>query len=120
MDVNEAPKDPGVCQQRYTEQDYEGNKNIQNKYKNKCNKIKITSGHRAHSVFVGVHTPGNRRHSHRRHKHHHKDGERINEYERPSKCVFVYLFNPRVCACLCLCTINNNKTVNKVLVHHNQ
>lgn len=22
---NEAPKDPGVCQQRYTEQDYEGN-----------------------------------------------------------------------------------------------
>lgn len=21
---NEAPKDPGVCQQRYTEQDYEG------------------------------------------------------------------------------------------------
>lgn len=25
---NEAPKDPGVCQQRYTEQDYEGKMNM--------------------------------------------------------------------------------------------
>lgn len=25
---NEAPKDPGVCQQRYTEQDYEGDINL--------------------------------------------------------------------------------------------
>ncbi|KAK9888588.1 hypothetical protein WA026_000825 [Henosepilachna vigintioctopunctata] len=29
-------------------------------------------GHRAHSVFVGVHIPMERRHSHRRHKHHHR------------------------------------------------
>ncbi|XP_044266190.1 sodium bicarbonate cotransporter 3 isoform X3 [Tribolium madens] len=30
-------------------------------------------GHRAHSVFVGVHVPGERKHSHRRHRHHHRD-----------------------------------------------
>lgn len=38
---NEAPKDPGVCQQRYTEQDYEGNYWI-NSYERqelKCNAI---------------------------------------------------------------------------------
>ena len=58
----EAARDPGVCQQRYTDEDYEG--------------------HRQHSVFVGVHM--GRRHSHRRHKHHHKDDEKM-EFERPSK-----------------------------------
>ncbi|XP_008193077.2 sodium bicarbonate cotransporter 3 isoform X4 [Tribolium castaneum] len=30
-------------------------------------------GHRAHSVFVGVHVPGERKHSHRRRRHHHRD-----------------------------------------------
>ncbi|XP_055296348.1 sodium-driven chloride bicarbonate exchanger-like isoform X6 [Sitodiplosis mosellana] len=59
----EAPKDPGVLSQRYTERDYEG--------------------HRAHSVFVGVHMPNSRRHSHRRHKHHHRDGDKVSEYDRP-------------------------------------
>lgn len=42
-------------------------------------------GHRAHTVFVGVHLPNSRRHSHRRHKHHHKEGERLSEYDRPSE-----------------------------------
>ncbi|KAI8427539.1 hypothetical protein MSG28_002055 [Choristoneura fumiferana] len=32
-------------------------------------------GHRAHTVFVGVHVPA-RRHSHRKHKHHHRNGEK--------------------------------------------
>ncbi|XP_031624255.1 sodium bicarbonate cotransporter 3 isoform X11 [Contarinia nasturtii] len=59
----EAPKDPGVINQRYTEQDYEG--------------------HRAHTVFFGVHMPNSRRHSHRRHKHHHKEGDKVSEYDRP-------------------------------------
>lgn len=45
----------------------------------------VISGHRAHTVFVGVHMPSSRRHSHRRHKHHHKDGEKTSEYDRPSK-----------------------------------
>lgn len=44
---DEAPIDPGLVGRAYTEQDYEG--------------------HRAHTVFVGVHVPGSRR-SHRRHK----------------------------------------------------
>ncbi|XP_051158303.1 sodium-driven chloride bicarbonate exchanger isoform X2 [Leptopilina boulardi] len=53
---DEAPKDPGarVIQhsytEKYTEKDYEG--------------------HRAHTVYVGVHLPGERRHR-RHHKHHH-------------------------------------------------
>ncbi|XP_021934526.1 sodium-driven chloride bicarbonate exchanger isoform X3 [Zootermopsis nevadensis] len=54
----EAPKDPGVQQthyQTFSEKDFEG--------------------HRAHTVYVGVHLPGNkRRPHHRRHKHHHKNG----------------------------------------------
>ncbi|KAI8042879.1 hypothetical protein M5D96_004202 [Drosophila gunungcola] len=29
------------------------------------------AGHRAHTVYVGVHVPGGRRHSQRRRKHHH-------------------------------------------------
>ncbi|XP_057657143.1 sodium-driven chloride bicarbonate exchanger isoform X3 [Diorhabda carinulata] len=32
-------------------------------------------GHRAHSVFIGVHVPVERRHSHRRHHHRHKSPE---------------------------------------------
>ncbi|XP_033608237.1 electrogenic sodium bicarbonate cotransporter 1 isoform X3 [Cryptotermes secundus] len=55
---DEAPKDPGIQQthyQTFSEKDFEG--------------------HRAHTVYVGVHLPGNRRRSHhRRHKHHHKNG----------------------------------------------
>jgi len=47
---DEAPKDPGKYLPGFTEQDIEG--------------------HRAHTVFVGVHIPGSRRHSHRRHKSH--------------------------------------------------
>ncbi|XP_073986853.1 na[+]-driven anion exchanger 1 isoform X4 [Rhodnius prolixus] len=50
---DEAPKDPGAHQahlQGYTELDFQG--------------------HRAHSMYVGVHLPGKKRH--RRHKHHHK------------------------------------------------
>ncbi|OAD61493.1 Sodium bicarbonate cotransporter 3 [Eufriesea mexicana] len=49
---DEASKDPGVriTHQSYTEKDYEG--------------------HRAHTVYVGVHLPGERRHR-RHHKHHH-------------------------------------------------
>ncbi|XP_037907925.1 electroneutral sodium bicarbonate exchanger 1 isoform X4 [Hermetia illucens] len=66
---DEAPKDPGICQpthQEFTEKDFEG--------------------HRAHTVYVGVHMPGGgRRHSHRRHKHHHKDesDDKITDIERP-------------------------------------
>lgn len=29
--------------------------------------------------------PNGRRHSHRRHKHHHKEGDRVSEYDRPSE-----------------------------------
>ncbi|XP_066588803.1 electroneutral sodium bicarbonate exchanger 1 isoform X2 [Prorops nasuta] len=49
---DEAPKDPGVriTHQSYTEKDFEG--------------------HRAHTVYVGVHIPSERRHR-RHHKHHH-------------------------------------------------
>lgn len=54
----EAPKDPGIQQthsQSFSEKDFEG--------------------HRAHTVYVGVHLPGNKRRSHhRRHRHHHKNG----------------------------------------------
>ncbi|KAI5639659.1 HCO3- transporter family domain-containing protein [Phthorimaea operculella] len=56
-DDDEAPTDPAARKHThhdYTEQDFEG--------------------HRAHTVFVGVHVPS-RRHSHRKHKHHHRDGE---------------------------------------------
>lgn len=60
---DEAPTDPAARKQQhhdYTEQDFEG--------------------HRAHTVFVGVHVPA-RRHSHRKHKHHHRNGEK--EQDRP-------------------------------------
>ncbi|CAH2066118.1 unnamed protein product, partial [Iphiclides podalirius] len=62
-DDDEAPPDPAARKQKhhdYTEQDFEG--------------------HRAHTVFVGVHVPA-RRHSHRKHKHHHRNGEK--DVERP-------------------------------------
>ncbi|XP_060517563.1 sodium bicarbonate cotransporter 3 [Cylas formicarius] len=71
MDVHddEAPKDPRAEKQKhpFDETDFEG--------------------HRAHSVFVGVHVPTERRHSHRRHKHHHRNSEGDqagSEDERPS------------------------------------
>ncbi|XP_063914717.1 sodium bicarbonate cotransporter 3 isoform X2 [Zophobas morio] len=49
---NEASKDPAVEKAvlSFDEDDFEG--------------------HRAHSVFVGVHVPAERKHSHRRHRHH--------------------------------------------------
>ncbi|XP_031624246.1 electrogenic sodium bicarbonate cotransporter 1 isoform X4 [Contarinia nasturtii] len=72
----EAPKDPGVINQRYTEQDYEG--------------------HRAHTVFFGVHMPNSRRHSHRRHKHHHKEGDKVSEYDRPRSNSVIGLTRRRV------------------------
>ncbi|XP_058802659.1 electroneutral sodium bicarbonate exchanger 1 isoform X2 [Phymastichus coffea] len=52
---DEAPKDPGarITHASYTEKDFEG--------------------HRAHTVYVGVHLPGERRHR-RHHKHHHSKG----------------------------------------------
>ncbi|XP_012274135.1 electroneutral sodium bicarbonate exchanger 1 isoform X1 [Orussus abietinus] len=66
---DEAPKDPGVriTHQSYTEKDFEG--------------------HRAHTVYVGVHLPGERRHR-RHHKHHHSrqagiNGKEENDTERP-------------------------------------
>ncbi|KAG8223166.1 hypothetical protein J437_LFUL000332, partial [Ladona fulva] len=66
MDPNpgddEAPKDPGALttHQSYTEKDFEG--------------------HRAHTVYVGVHLPGQRRRSHhRRHHRHHKGSKDSSE-----------------------------------------
>nr|XP_037866591.1 electroneutral sodium bicarbonate exchanger 1 isoform X3 [Bombyx mori] len=64
-DDEEAPTDPAARKQTYhdyTEQDFEG--------------------HRAHTVFVGVHVPA-RRHSHRKHKHHHRNGEKESEKPGP-------------------------------------
>ncbi|XP_046822197.1 electroneutral sodium bicarbonate exchanger 1 isoform X10 [Vespa crabro] len=71
---DEAPKDPGarITHQSYTEKDYEG--------------------HRAHTVYVGVHLPGERRHR-RHHKHHHSqrqsygDTKEDIDNERPRQLV---------------------------------
>ncbi|CAG5056503.1 unnamed protein product [Parnassius apollo] len=66
-DDDEAPPDPAARKQQhhdYTEQDFEG--------------------HRAHTVYVGVHVPA-RRHSHRKHKHHHRNGEK--DVERPGPAI---------------------------------
>lgn len=55
--LDEAPKDPGALTSHpsYTDKDFEG--------------------HRAHTVYVGLHVPGYRRRGHRRHhRHHHKNG----------------------------------------------
>ncbi|XP_059486038.1 electrogenic sodium bicarbonate cotransporter 1 isoform X3 [Neocloeon triangulifer] len=67
---DEAPKDPGALQTHhlgYTEKDFEG--------------------HRAHTVYVGVHLPGQgyrRRSHHRKHKHHHKSSkDSADEDDRP-------------------------------------
>ncbi|XP_050448370.1 electroneutral sodium bicarbonate exchanger 1 isoform X1 [Cataglyphis hispanica] len=66
---DEAPKDPGArIIHHYTEKDYEG--------------------HRAHTFYVGVHLPGERRHR-RHHKHHHSQrqsypcGKEDADNERP-------------------------------------
>ncbi|XP_039280416.1 electroneutral sodium bicarbonate exchanger 1 isoform X4 [Nilaparvata lugens] len=63
---DEAPKDPGAKQtkhQSYTEKDFEG--------------------HRAHTMYVGVHVPGGGGHKrHRRHhKHHHKTNDQVSDDE---------------------------------------
>lgn len=54
------------------------------------------TGHRAHTVYVGVHMPSGRRHSHRRHshshKHHHKEGEKSVDIDRPGKHNFYIMF----------------------------
>ncbi|XP_059059255.1 sodium bicarbonate cotransporter 3 isoform X2 [Achroia grisella] len=66
-DDDEAPTDPAARKHThhdYTEQDFEG--------------------HRAHTVFVGVHVPA-RRHSHRKHKHHHRNGEK--DVDRPGPAI---------------------------------
>ncbi|XP_047545008.1 electroneutral sodium bicarbonate exchanger 1 isoform X4 [Vanessa atalanta] len=66
-DEEEAPTDPAARKHThhdYTEQDFEG--------------------HRAHTVFVGVHVPA-RRHSHRKHKHHHRNGGK--DPEKPSPAI---------------------------------
>ncbi|XP_046961866.1 electroneutral sodium bicarbonate exchanger 1 isoform X4 [Vanessa cardui] len=66
-DEDEAPTDPAARKHThhdYTEQDFEG--------------------HRAHTVFVGVHVPA-RRHSHRKHKHHHRNGGK--DPEKPSPAI---------------------------------
>ncbi|XP_045485729.1 sodium bicarbonate cotransporter 3 isoform X1 [Pieris rapae] len=65
-DDDEAPPDPAArksIHHDYTEQDFEG--------------------HRAHTVFVGVHVP-TRRHSHRKHKHHHRTEK---DPEKPSSAI---------------------------------
>ncbi|XP_050307572.1 electroneutral sodium bicarbonate exchanger 1 isoform X3 [Anthonomus grandis grandis] len=66
---DEAPKDPRAEKEKhqsFDEKDFEG--------------------HRAHTVFVGVHVPTQRRHSHKHKKHHHRtsDGDKsASEEERP-------------------------------------
>ncbi|XP_035225461.1 sodium bicarbonate cotransporter 3-like isoform X2 [Stegodyphus dumicola] len=60
--LEEAPRDPGVrvTHHSYTDKDFEG--------------------HRAHTVYVGLHVPGyHRRSHHRRHRHHHKNGHKKRE-----------------------------------------
>jgi hypothetical protein len=44
-------------------------------------------GHRAHTVFVGVHVPGGRRHSHRRHKRRENGEKQPPDSDRPSKYI---------------------------------
>ncbi|KAK3922445.1 Sodium bicarbonate cotransporter 3 [Frankliniella fusca] len=63
---DEAAKDPGAQQphhQGFSDEDFEG--------------------HRAGSVFVGVHIPGNRRHSHHRRHHKHRHEEDGDAADRP-------------------------------------
>uniref|UniRef100_A0A1A9WUF8 Anion exchange protein n=1 Tax=Glossina brevipalpis TaxID=37001 RepID=A0A1A9WUF8_9MUSC len=71
---DEAPKDPRIGEQDFTQQFTEND----------------FEGHRAHTVYVGVHVPGSRRHSQRRQrKHHHGKVEaggddKQAEIERPA------------------------------------
>lgn len=96
MDPNddEAPKDPGSTRQ-YTEKDYEGelNFNFHLRYLDLIPSssssssfsltIPLSLGHRAHTVFVGLHIPGSgKRHSHRRHRHHQKSVDGASNYEQ--------------------------------------
>ncbi|XP_037958639.1 sodium bicarbonate cotransporter 3 isoform X2 [Teleopsis dalmanni] len=68
LGIDEASKDPRICDedftQQFTENDFEG--------------------HRAHNVYVGVHVPSVRRHSQRRRKHHHSkdNGDITSDVER--------------------------------------
>ncbi|XP_045135620.1 sodium-driven chloride bicarbonate exchanger-like isoform X12 [Portunus trituberculatus] len=63
----EPPRDPGVAKYHsYTNEDLEG--------------------HRAHSIYLGVHVPGARRrprHRHHRHHHHHKSSSKDGSENRP-------------------------------------
>ena len=57
----------------------------------------LSTGHRAHNVYVGVHLPGFKRRSHhRRHRHHHKNGigkdpsaSSTDDDDRPSESIYV-------------------------------
>ncbi|XP_045135614.1 sodium bicarbonate cotransporter 3-like isoform X9 [Portunus trituberculatus] len=64
----EPPRDPGVAKYHsYTNEDLEG--------------------HRAHSIYLGVHVPGARRrprHRHHRHHHHHKSSSKDGSENRPA------------------------------------
>lgn len=66
----EPPRDPGMAKHHsYTNEDLEG--------------------HRAHSIYVGVHVPGTRRrprHRHHRHHHHHKTSSKDGSENRPGEC----------------------------------
>ncbi|XP_068084694.1 electroneutral sodium bicarbonate exchanger 1 isoform X3 [Anabrus simplex] len=71
---DEAPKDPGAHQAHqpsYTEKDFEG--------------------HRAHTVYVGVHLPGTKRHSHHRrhHRHHSKGNGKDSDDDRPRQEIVI-------------------------------
>ncbi|XP_037814217.1 electroneutral sodium bicarbonate exchanger 1 isoform X8 [Lucilia sericata] len=64
---DEASKDPRIGEQDFTQQFTEND----------------FEGHRAHSVYVGVHVPGGRRHSQRRRKHHHSKSESSGDERQP-------------------------------------
>ncbi|KAM7354580.1 na[+]-driven anion exchanger 1 isoform 12-T12 [Cochliomyia hominivorax] len=64
---DEASKDPRIGEQDFTQQFTEND----------------FEGHRAHSVYVGVHVPGGRRHSQRRRKHHHSKSESSGDEKQP-------------------------------------
>lgn len=70
----------------------------------------LLPGHRAHTVYVGVHLPGERRHR-RHHKHHHSQRQSFScsnedvDNDRPSKSILRFFFRiSENCATL----INNN------------
>lgn len=73
----EPPRDPGLAKYHsYTNEDLEG--------------------HRAHSIYVGVHVPGARRrprHRHHRHHHHHKSTSKDGSDNRPGECNDEKLFS---------------------------